>query len=322
VCLESQLKWKLLWHDQIKDDTPLRPLVSLDFGVVLEASLFGVEAVFQEGSDPWCGEPVIQTEQDLDRLEPVDFSTSGIMPRIHRIYQEMGDLTGGVLPVAFPGWARGIWSVACMTRGFTPLFMDLIRAPQFVHRLMQKIVDTRIEFETQRCRFLGIDPRDDTYQWEYCVYRPTSNSAQYNDEVDGALFSADTYREFILPYERQLAEFYDGVSYYHSCGTMTLLFNDLLTLPNFYRLHVSQSSDLATAMSGEGWGKIENSLDPFSDVLEATPEHISARLAAISHTAGDRNVEVWADAIYVGGRDTLEKVKQVVALFRELHGYS
>ena len=95
-------------------------------------------------------------------------------------------------------------------------------------------------------------------------YRPSSSSAQYNDEVDGALFSAQTYRDFVLPYERQLAEFYGGVSYYHSCGTMTKLFPDLLTLPNFYRLHVSQSSDLASAVALGGWGKIEHSLDPLS----------------------------------------------------------
>ena len=87
----------------------------------------------------------------------------------------------------------------------------------------------------------------------------------------GALFSADTYRNSSYPMSVSCAEFYGGVSYYHSCGTMTPLFSDLLTLPNVYRLHVSQSSDLAMAMSVGGWGKIENSLDPFSDVLEAAP---------------------------------------------------
>ena len=122
VCLESQLKWKLLWHNEIQDDTPLRPQISLDFGVGLEASLFGVEVVFQEGGDPWCGAPVIQKPADLDRLEPPDFFKGGIMPRIHRMYEQVLDLSSGMLPVMFPGWARGVWSVACMIRGFTPAF--------------------------------------------------------------------------------------------------------------------------------------------------------------------------------------------------------
>ena len=46
----------------------------------------------------------------------------------------------------------------------------------------------------------------------------------------------------------------------------------------------------------------------------------SIALADIAQVSGDRNVEVWADAIYVGGNDTLQKVKQVVSAFRRLHG--
>jgi len=320
VCLESQLKWKLLWHQEIQDDTLIKAEVGVEFGVALEPSLFGMQPLFREKEDPWYGEPVLQDKEKLETLELPDFHTSGLMPRVHQLYQDISEMVKGKIPVTFPGWARGPWSIACMLRGFTPLYVDLIDDPDFVHRLMQFIVDARIHFETQRCGFLGIDPQDTQYRWYYCVYRPSCNSALYNDEVDGNLFSPQTYREFILPYERQLAEFYGGVSYYHSCGNMTPFFEDLCTLPNLTRLHVSQSSDLAKAMSLKGRFRIENSLDPYQETLRGSDAHIEEKFKTIQAASGEKPLEVWADAIYVGGRDTVEKARNVVRIFRNVFG--
>lgn len=320
LCLESQLKWKLLWHRELRDDTIIKAEVGVEFGVALEPTLFGMQPIFRDAEDPWYGEPVLQTREKLETLELPDFYKSGLMPRGHRLYQALGELAQGRIQVTFPGWARGPWSIACMIRGFTPLYMDLIQDPDFVHRLMQFIVDARIHFETQRCRFLGIDPQDTQYRWYYCVYRPSCNSALYNDEVDGNLFSPQTYREFILPYERQLAEFYGGVSYYHSCGNMTPFYEDLCTLPELKRLHVSQSSDLAKAMRLKAGFTIENSLDPYAETLRGTDAHIEEKFRTIRAAATGKPLEVWADAIYVGGRDTVEKAKNVVRIFRDVFG--
>ena len=170
VCARSQMQWKLFWHEIIRDDTPITFDLGFDFGVALEPSLFGVTPVFRDADDPWYGDPVIREIHDLDRLELPDFFRSGLMPNIHRHYEGMQDLVKGALPVRFPGWARGPWSVACMLRGFTPLYEDLIENPEFVHRLMRFIVDARIHFEKQRCRFLGIAVDNEDYLWPYVVY--------------------------------------------------------------------------------------------------------------------------------------------------------
>jgi uroporphyrinogen-III decarboxylase len=320
VCLESQLKWKLLWHREIQDDTVIKAEVGVEFGVALEPTLFGMQPLFRDNEDPWYGEPVLQARENLETIELPDFYRSGLMPQVHELYQDVSDLVKGKIPVTFPGWARGPWSIACMIRGFTPLYMDLIGDPDFVHRLMQFIVDARIHFETQRCRFLGIDPQDTQYRWYYCVYRPSCNSALFNDEVDGNLFSQQTYREFILPYERQLAEFYGGVSYYHSCGNMTPFYEDLCTLPNLNRLHVSQSSELGKAMQLKERFTIENSLDPYEEILQGSDAHIEEKFEAIKAASTDKPLEVWADALYVGGRDTVEKARNVVRIFRNAFG--
>lgn len=318
TCVESQLRWKLLFHEEIKDDTPITFEVGFDMGVALEPSLFGVAPLFREIEDPWYGDPILKEPEDLQKLAPPDFFDSGIMPQVHRLYAAINDLVRGRVPVRFPGWARGPWSVACMLRGFTPLYLDLIENPEFVHGLMQRIVDARIHFERQRCRFLGIDVQDQDYKWPYVVYRPTTNSAQYNDEVDGNLISAKTYTEFILPYERQLAEFYGGLSYYHSCGNLDAFFAGLATVPNLGKIHVSHASDLRRAVAAGGFAILEKSLNPYDDVLDATEDHLRAKLSGVRAAFARPNLEIWGDAIYVGGRDTVEKAKNVVRIFREV----
>jgi uroporphyrinogen-III decarboxylase len=312
------LRWKLLFHREIRDDTPITFEVGFDMGVALEPSLFGVAPVFRKADDPWYGDPVLNEPEDLKKLELPDFFKSGIMPQVHRLHAGINDLVQDRIPVRFPGWARGPWSVACMLRGFTPLYLDLIENPEFVHGLMQRIVEARMQFERQRCAYLGIDIGSAEYTWPYVVYRPTANSAQYNDEVDGNLISAKTHAEFILPYEKQLAEFYGGLSYYHSCGNMSPFFAGLATLPNLGKIHVSHASELKDAIRAGGFAVLEKSLNPYDDVLDATEGHVRDKLARIRETYPGPNLEIWADAIYVGGRDTVEKAKRVVNVFRQV----
>ena len=41
----------------------------------------------------------------------------------------------------------------------------------------------------------------------------------FNDDIP--LMGPDTYRDFILPYEKELSDFHGGVAYWHSCGDVT-----------------------------------------------------------------------------------------------------
>ena len=136
--------------------------------------------------------------------------------------------------------------------------------------------------------------------------------------MDGNLISPAMYREFILPYERMLADFYHGISYYHSCGNMSHFFADLSQIPNFGKIHVSHASDLKQAIIHSGFRTYEQSLNPYADLLDATSEHITRRFMSLRETYSRPNFEIWADAVYVGGQDTVDKAVNLVNIFRTI----
>lgn len=320
VCLETQLKWKLFWHKEIRDDSVVSAAAGVDYVVALEPSLFGVESIFSENTDPAYGTPIIKERSDIEKLKVPDFHQSGLMPRVHSVYSRLQELVKGEIPIAFPGFARGPWSIACMLRGFTPLYYDLMDDPAFVHRLMDFIVTSRIEWESERSKFLGIKPQDLNYRWNYCVYRKPASSDQYNDEVDGNLFSVATYREFILPYEKKLADFYGGVDYYHSCGNLTPFLADIAQLKGLKMLHVSPHTDLKKAVQvRRPETVIQVSLHPVNDLLYATPEQMEAKAQEILAETQGRNLQIWADALYEGGEKTLSQAKQWLDISRRVY---
>ncbi|MCP4401589.1 MAG: hypothetical protein GY801_30355 [bacterium] len=319
ACLAAQLKWKLFLHNEINDDTPLDAFIGIDYVTALEASLFGQAAIFPKKSDPTYGQPVIVKYEDINNLPEIDFFSSGIMPEVHRMYQELGNLLEDGFQLFFPGWARGPWSIATIIRGFTELFLDTVDDPEFVHRLMNKIVDSRISFESQRCKFLQIDPTDREYQWKYCIYRLSTSSDQYEDEVDGNLFSSNTFKNFILPYSKKLSAYYGGISYYHSCGNLSPFLEQFPQLNITNRLHISPHTDIEKAMESLPKNVVlQISLHPIEDVMLADEEKMRLKLEKIITQTKNRNVEICPDALYEGGWNTVNQVKKLIKVFREV----
>jgi hypothetical protein len=321
TCLRSQLEWKLLWHNTIKDDTPLDLCAGIDYSTAFEPSFFGQIPLFNSGKEPTYGHAILNNESDLDTLRIPDFYKSGLMPEAHRMFREMGELSNGKLDIFFPGWARGPWSIATIIRGFQNLFIDAMDSPEFVHKLMAFIVTCRKSWEDERCKFLGITPQNRDYKWKYVVYRTLTSSDLFEDEVDGNLFPPDFFNEFILPYVKDLNDYYHGNSYYHSCGNMTPFLPYIKQIDVQDLFQVSPWSDYEKMV--EELPKnivIQKALHPINEVQMASEETMRNTIKNIIQKAKDRKVEIWADALYDGGKDTLEKTIQLVRIFREETG--
>jgi len=316
--LIAQLEWKLYAFNEIDDDEPLDLKIGTDFGIALEATLFSMDYTILEGNEVNYLGNRIKERSDLDSLEFPDYIGSGQMPRIHDMNSRMKELCGDRLEIVYPDWGRGVWSSSSILRGFNELYIDLADDPDFVHRLAQFTVDARIAFENQRCEFLGIDPRDKEYIWKYVLYRNCKNNELYEDEVDGNMFSADVYREFIFPYQKQLSDYYGGIAYYHSCGNLTPFLADIEKLNITYMLHISPWTEFAPA--AEIMPKhviLQRSLHSYDDVLGADEAHMDKRIKDMVEESKGRKTEIWADAIYTGGADVIEKVKKLVKIFRK-----
>ncbi|MEA4966078.1 MAG: uroporphyrinogen decarboxylase family protein [Oscillospiraceae bacterium] len=320
ACLRAQLQWKLYTYHIIRDSAPLDLDVGVDYSTAYEPSLLGMKHTVKEGMEPTYGAPEMEEADELHRLQKPDFFTSGLMPQAHAMYAALQQRVGDRLRVFFPGWSRGPWSIATIARGFEGVFLDYKEEPDKLHKLMQFAVDSRISWEKQRCAFLGIDPRDRTYRWNYIAYRHNTNSDLFEDEVDGNLFSLPLFREMILPYEKQLCEFYGGIGYYHSCGNLTKFLDDIYSeLDIFGVQHVSSWTDYDKAAEVVPQNvTLQVSLHTTKETLGASDETLENLMRSLMERSRGHRVDICADALYEGGWDTLERGAHLARLFEKV----
>lgn len=246
--VEDSLKIIQFQDKEINDDKVKGPIV-ITFGEAFEASLFGVNPIFKHDVDPWLGQPIIKNEEDFDHLTYPDFYESGLMPMVHSIYETAEKIVVGRIPVIFERWDRSPWGLAVHLRGLGGLFKDTIYHPDLVHKLLKFLTESRMRWEREKEKFLGIR---------------IENSRLSNDEVDGKTISPKIYENFAHPYERELANFYPkGISYFHSCGDITPFLDLIIRIRGLKRLHISPATDFNTAIAKIGRKMVfQKRLDP------------------------------------------------------------
>ena len=321
--MAAQLREKLFAYYILEDDAPFNLNVGVDLGTALEATLFGMDYVYPGTADPtYQKEPLLNELDEYKKLTMPDFYQSGWMPEAHRLYEEIRELSKGRLDVYFPGWARGPWSMATILRGFNNTFEDYLDDEHGLADFLMYLADARICFEDQRLKFLGRTPEDKDYRWTYCSYRYNYNSDIFEDEVDGGLLSAAMNREIIIPAQKKLADYYGGsISYYHSCGDLTNLFEDIATLNVMKYQHISPLSFAA-------YDKIDKLLSPHTvaqvslnatDVISIDNEDvIEVKLREKMAPLNGRKTEICADALFAGGWDLIENAMVWRNVFRRL----
>jgi uroporphyrinogen-III decarboxylase len=299
VYLPNQLKINIFRHENFNEDTCVGKDITIWLGTTLESSLFGSKTIYTENEYPWIDrEAVIQSDEDLERLEPFDFYKTGLMPLAHQFYEVIGELLDSDFKVTFPEWGRSPFGVATHVRGYENLLFDMIKNPEFVHRLMSKITDFRKTWITDRARFLGHN---------------VEKGNLYNDEVNCPTLSIPLYDEFVLPYECELSDFHGGILYWHSCGDTTALLPSIAKIPGLEMFHVGPWTDAATAVQTfNGKVPVEICLHPVRDVQNATRTVMEKRLAGIAQACNGTPYTVRADGLQV-----VTNVKQDLAKIDE-----
>ncbi len=320
ICLRAQLQWKLYTYHVIRDSNYFDLDVGIDYSTAYEPSLFGMQYLHSEGMEPTYGNSILEEAADYRNLELPDFYKSGLMPKVHEMYQALQELCGKKLRVFFPGWSRGPWSTATIIRGFQGIFEDALVEPEDLHELMQFVVDSRIHWENQRCQFLGIDPTDRTYRWKYIAYRHNFNSDMFEDEVDGKMFSKKIFDEFVLPYTEQLCDYYGGIGYYHSCGDLTNFFPSMYPALDIFGLqHVSSWTDYQKAAEIVPQNVVlQYSLHTTKEALGASDTLLVDKFRYLMDHANGHRVDICADALYEGSWDILERAEHIREIFQEI----
>jgi hypothetical protein len=193
---------------QIQDDRPLSKRVWVLLGAGFESTLLGAQQMYSPTEDPWVDQtPVIQRHEDLDRLGLPNFYESGLMPLAHRYYEELSELVQGTsLQIEFADWARSPFGVALVLRGMEQLLVDLMQEPNFFTRFLAFVTESAILYRKERARFLGT---------------PLDKPTFHDDDVNVPTISPKSYQDMILPLEKEFADAFGGLLYWHSCGDVT-----------------------------------------------------------------------------------------------------
>jgi uroporphyrinogen-III decarboxylase len=284
------LEATLYKYREFREDVAL-PSFDVTFGTALESSMYGLKPIFAADTDPWTGtqsqgvQPPIQKEEDLDSLEYPDFYHSGLMPQVHHFYKKIKELTGNRLEVSFPPFSRGLWGIASDLVGIKDIVVATYRKPDFVRRIMDFAVESKIRLLREREKFLDVKDKRLTFG---------------EDEVNCDFISPRIYKEFIFPYDQKLASSFDaGVFYYHSCGNLTPILEEIVELNGLRLLHVGPWTDFGKAVEIVKGRRIilEKRMHCERDILYCTPEQMKAKLSEIVNAGQNTTMEIKATSL-------------------------
>ncbi|MCA9903431.1 MAG: hypothetical protein KC547_06215 [Anaerolineae bacterium] len=186
-----------------------------DFQNTFEAGSLGCEVAFPDDDIPWVGPGWVKTDDDLKRLEAMDFVHGGINARQIEYRRAMLNVAekypvrfqGGEIfyPGANPALTHtsdGPFGVAGDVMGQVDLFLGVYERPDFVRELLRIVTDKLIEW---------LD-----FCWEE-EQLPTPKDFAWTDDLAVSL-SAQSYRDLVLPFEQKLRFHFDGYASLHMCG--------------------------------------------------------------------------------------------------------
>ena len=159
------------------------------------------------------------TIEDLDRYpwpDPVDPGFTAGLEDDARLLYENTDYA-----IMADGGFKSFWELGYMMRGFQQMLIDVVENPEFTLALLDKLLELNIAGTE---RFL--DKAGKYIQ----VFRTADDLATQNN----LLMSPKTYRQVLKPTYKKYMDFVhsktDAKIFYHSCGNITNLVEDLIEI--------------------------------------------------------------------------------------------
>lgn len=184
----------------------------------------GGHMVIAEDDPPWIDyEPFLKDTADVGKLKLPDPRKDGRLPYMLGVVNKLKKAAGPDIPLF--GWISQPFRTACMLRGQTNLYRDILRSPRFVKELLDICYEALLLYGKAL-----IDAGTDVIT--------TSNPVANMDCV-----SRRHYEEFSHPYTRklfgELKNYGAKAIMYHTCGRWDDRF-DLVCDENVDILHVDK----------------------------------------------------------------------------------
>jgi uroporphyrinogen-III decarboxylase len=170
--------------------------------------------VFSPDDIPWVGPGWVKDDRDLRKLEKIDVIRSGLHGKAIA-YRKAMMAVAEKYPVRFQGGpvfqpganpvfthtSHGPFTVAADLMGQPEMFAAAKERPDFARELMRIVTRKIIDYLDFCWEELKLPARD--FAW-------TDDLAAY--------LSAETYRDLVLPFEKELRFHFDGWTSFHMCG--------------------------------------------------------------------------------------------------------
>ena len=311
--LKFYLQKRVTQFKEFQDDTPLEPIIPMWMHTPFEMSLFGLPVHYFSDKDPLIdmNASACQSREELDRMPPVDFYRSGLMPLTHRIYEGILGMTGSRFKVLFPEWTRGPFGVSLYLGGYTNMLLNMAQDPEFFDAVMDRVTEERKKYFQARQELMNeaeIPP-----------------GSLFNDEVDTGVIGPAHYRDFIKPYERQLGRFHGRISYWHSCGNIWSIAPEVADTGYVDVLDISGYTDHEKALRliGDKVPRIDLRLHPIQDLQNAPEDRMEQRLKQILGLCNENHVA--AVSLRVSGlnpwlslEEDFEKIRRWIRIARRV----
>jgi uroporphyrinogen decarboxylase len=243
-----------------------------DFQNTFESGSLGCNIVFPDDDIPWVGKPWIKDENDLKKLEAMDFIHSGINAKQIEYRNRMIDIAekypvrflGG--EIFYPGLSPslthtsdGPFGVASDLMGNTEIFEAVYERPEFVKELLRIVTDKLIEY------------LDFCWQEEKL---PLPKDFAWTDDFAVSL-SEEQFRDIVLPYEKRLRDNFDGYLSLHMCGKsdhLLKVFRDDLRINELQGFGYQVDLDYIASVMG-GKVVLVGNVNPML-IFSGTPEQV------------------------------------------------
>ncbi|MBT7297994.1 MAG: hypothetical protein HN849_00685 [Victivallales bacterium] len=256
---EQDLRQRLYSWEHLRDDNVIEPVVSCP--VAVRNTGYGLQAE-RIPSTAYKGayhiEPVLIEESDLDKIQRPEVTVD--WERTGRNQAQVREIFDGILEVRLAaGW--GGWAPMDQLsawRGIDQLYLDLIERPQWVHAVMQRLLDGKLgEIEAleaqgalrlnNRNHYNGSGGVGYTAQLPAEGYtKPAARCRDLWAMATAQIFSEvspSMHEEFALTYERQFLERF-GLANYGCCEPLHHKLDAVLKIRNLRRVSISPWADL------------------------------------------------------------------------------
>ncbi|MBW2348171.1 MAG: dihydropteroate synthase [Deltaproteobacteria bacterium] len=239
-----------------------KPLIT--FGMVMLPAIFGCEIVFEDGALPWAM-PLNLSDEEIMKLEVPDiFNTSPMKEMIGQIdylKEKYGRVVGDIN-------TTGVQNLALKIRG-DQLYYDFFEKPDLCHHLLRICAECVLRLFDFNRRTTGTGAMDVTPMAdpELCIL-PNCTAEQ---------ISLQTYEEFILPYDNQVADTCKPIGIHH-CGSVDEVLAGYAKVRHLRFLEIGFGSDVRKTRDTFGPEVAVNAR--ISPVLmkNGTPEEVAAEV--------------------------------------------